>query len=106
MTTMQASQEQYDALAKVFQLGNTGDVEGWDDLAIDPAYMSDDALPVATRDTLDNFRRAAREDWCEASACQEIVGGLFWEEVQAKKGDPRESLAVIDCGEFRLSYQQ
>ena len=60
---------------------------------------------TATRDTLDNFRRAAREDWREASKCQEINGGLFWSEVQAKKGDRRESLTVVDCGDFRLCYQ-
>ncbi len=65
----------------------------------------DDTCTTATRDTLDNFRRAAREDWREASAYQEINGGLFWSEVQAKKGDRRESLTVVDCGDFRLCYQ-
>ncbi len=66
---------------------------------------ADNESVTATRDTLDNFRRAAREDWRETSKCQEIDGGLYWELVQAKKGDRRESLTVVDCGEFRLCYQ-
>ena len=103
---MNATQEQYDELAKVFQAGDTGDIDGWDDLAIDPDYMSDDAVPVPTRETLDDFRRAAKHDWNESSTCQEICGGLFWSNVQARKGDRREALAVIDCGDFRLAYKQ
>ncbi len=104
---MTPTQEQYDELAKVFQVGDTGDADGWEDLAIDPDYMSDDALPVVTRDTLDDFRRGSKEEWNETSTVQEIGGnGLFWPHVQEKKGDRREALAVLDCGEFRLAYKQ
>ena len=103
---MDPTQEQYDELAKVFQSGSTGDAAGWEDLAIDSDYMSDDCLPVATRETFEHFREAAQNSWNETSTCQEIRGGLFWPHVQALKGQPRVALAVIDCGDFRLAYQQ
>ena len=118
---MKATQEHYDALAKVFQIGHEGDPDGWEDLAIDPKYMCADNLPVPTRDTLDDFRRAAETVWREAGERQAVGGrgplaeigtfggfggGLYWERVQVKRGEPRVSLAVIDCGDFRLTYQR
>jgi len=102
---MEPTQQQLDCLAKIFQTGDTGSPDGWEDLALDPDYMSDDAV-VSTRETLDDFRQASRQDWNETSTVQEIEGGLFWPHVQARKGDQRRALAVYDCGEFRIAYQQ
>jgi hypothetical protein len=103
---MNPTQEQYDELAKVFQAGSTGDENGWENLAIDPDYMSEECLPVATRETIDDFRDAAKNSWNETSKCEKVPGGLYWPHVQALKGQPRVALAIIDCGEFRLTYQQ
>ncbi len=103
---MNATQEQYDELAKVFQIGSTGDEAGWEDLAIDPDYMNEGNLPVATRKTLTDFRDAAKHSWNETSTCEEIRGGLYWPHVQTAKRQPRVALAIIDCGDFRLAYKQ
>ena len=103
---MKPTQSQYDELAKVFQIGTSGIADGWEELAIDPDYMAGESLPVATRDTLEDFRQAAKTDWIESSACQEINSGLYWEHVQVARGQRRVSLAVLDCGDFRLAYQQ
>ncbi len=103
---MTATQEQYDELARVFQIGSTGDEADWEDLAIDPDYMNGNSLRVATRETLADFQDASRRDWNETSKCEEIRGGLYWSEVQIAKGDTRVALAVIDCGDFRLIYKQ
>lgn len=97
---MQPTPQQCEALAKVFQTGQSGDADGWEDL-----YIDADAA-VATLDTLDDFRKAARTIWAEASTGEDIAGGLYWERVQIERGQERVSLAVIDCGTFRLTYSQ
>ena len=102
---MEPTQQQLDCLAKIFQAGETGAVDGWEDLALDPDYMSDDAV-ASTLDTLDDFRRASREDWNETSTVEEFENGFFWPRVQARKGDQRVAMAVFDCGEFRIAYTQ
>jgi len=101
---MNATQEQYDALAKLHQRAMTGSEDGWEDLAIDPDYMSDDEMPVATRETLDDFRAASHE-WNEASRPIELTAGIAWERVQVGRGDRHTSLTVLDCGDFRLAYR-
>ena len=98
--TMQPTPQQCEDLAKVFQIGQTDDADGWEDL-----YLDADAT-VATLDTLDDFRQAARTQWAESSTCEDIDGGLYWERIQIGKGHDRVALAVIDCGDFRLSYRQ
>lgn len=92
----------YERLARLFQLGRTGEDDGWEDLALD----EDNSECEPTRDTLDNFREAAKKIWRETSETREIAGGLYWESVQCRKGDRRVSVAVIDCGDFRLTYKQ
>lgn len=103
---MNPTQEQYDELAKVFQIGQTRDEAGWENLAIDPDYMDEEDLPAVTADTLDDFLTAAANEWHTAGDRKEIRGGLYWDCVQVRPGDRRVSLAVIDCGDFRLAYQQ
>ncbi len=102
---MTFTQEQLDALARIFQTGDTGDSDGWEDLAIDPAWMDIADKVAVTAETLDDFRTAAVEHWAESSAVQEIDGGLFWDRVQTAKGEPRVKLAVYDCGDFRIAYK-
>lgn len=98
---MQPTKEQYEALAKVFQIGTTGEAEDWEDLFID----EDSADP--TRDLLEYYDGS---QWYEAKGREDIevdgYKGVFWDSAQAQPGDNHYSLAVIDCGDFRLIYQQ
>ena len=102
---MVPTQDQLDCLAKIYQAGDTGSEDGWEGLALEPDYMHIEVV-VSTRESLDDFRRASRDDWHKTSAVVEFQNGLFWPRVQARKGDRREALAVYDCGDFRISYQQ
>ena len=97
---MTPTAEQCEQLARVFSLGQTGYEDDWADLYID----ADSA--VVTQDTLAGFLAAARNSWVECKEMQEINGGLFFSDVQALRGQQRCDLAVIDCGDFRLLYQQ
>jgi hypothetical protein len=96
---MQATKEQLETLARVFSEGQTGYPEDFAD------YYIDENNTATTQDTLDDFRRNSRE-WNELEAMEEIGGGLFFRKAQALKGQQRVDVAVIDCGEFRLTYQQ
>lgn len=101
-TTMEPTQEQIEQLAKLFQKGQTGYQDDWEDLCLDPWTKG----LTATRDTLDNFREGARSVWAESSSVDEVDGGLYWDRIQVAKGQQRVALAVLDCGDFRLTYQQ
>lgn len=90
---MNPTAKQTERLAKIFAIGKDGDHDFWED------YTS----PTPTRDALTSFRN---NGWTEDSGVKEIDGGYYWDRVQARKGDERYSLAVIDCGDFRLVYQQ
>ena len=101
MKPMNPTKEHYEALAKVFQIGQTGDDEGWEDLFID----EDSADP--TRDHIEFYDGS---QWVDSSGKVDIEAdgfkGIYWDEAKAMAGSPRLSLAVIDCGDFRLVYQQ
>jgi hypothetical protein len=118
---VQATQNLYNDLARVTQIGLKGSPEGWQSLGIDDDYLGDDEVPALTRDTLEDFRTGAG-DWAEARGFEQIPagsfgsvlpsgvdragrGGLFWASVQVCKGQPRVALAVIDCGDFRMAYK-
>ena len=73
----------------------------WETLGID----EDETCADTTRETLDDFRRASK-DWREPGRMQEVDGGLYWAECQAEAGQRRCELCVIDCGEYRLFYQE
>ena len=100
-TKMTPTQAQLDALAKIFQTGQTGDEDEWEDL-----YLDGPDTVTATRDTLDNFCAAAKSDWTESSNGQTIGQGMYWAQIQVKRGERRVSLAVLDCGGFCISYKQ
>ena len=98
---MEPTTEQINALAKLFCCGQNGDEDGWEEL-----YLTADEVE-RTRDTLDNFRAAARETWASASPCEgQHNGGLYWDEVQTARGETRVALAVLDCGDFRITYKE
>lgn len=96
---MTPTKEQIEKLARVFAEGKDGEDDGW------KSYYLSERNVVSTRDTMDDFR-SGPQHWMESTPTQEISGGLYWESVKAMKGQERVSLAVIDCGDFRLTYQQ
>ncbi len=91
----------YEKLARAYCLATSGHDDHWQDEAID----EDNDLVVVTRETIADFV-ASSTTWREKSARRDLPdGSAFWEMVQAKKGDRRESLTVVDCGEYRLCYK-
>jgi hypothetical protein len=61
---------------------------------------------VETHETLDMFLNSSKA-WAEKSKPESgIIAGLpyvCWEVMQAIKGQPRDSLSVIDFGDFRVA---
>lgn len=99
---IQLTDAHYQLLARAVAIAEMGDDEEADDYAI-----SDQSQFVSTtRDPLDRFDGAT---WREASGRSDFeVDGhrvIHWDSVQARKGDQRASLTVIDLGGLRLSYQ-
>lgn len=91
----------YEKLARAYCLATTGREDDWEDEAID----EENDLVVATRETIADFI-ASSAGWREKSARRDLpCGGVYWAMVQAKRGDRRESLTVVDCGDFRLTYK-
>lgn len=95
---MTPTQQQIETLARFFAVCKDGEDENWEDYTC--------SEPIVTRDPLDHFRMAAKQTWAEASGREEGVGCVYWSNVQARKGSPRVAMAVLDCGDFRLSYSQ
>ena len=97
---MNPTEADYEKLARAYCLATTGHDDHWEDEAID----EDNDLVVVTRETIADFI-ASSAGWREKSARVDLPGGVFWSMVQEKKGDRRESLTVVDCGDFRLCYK-
>lgn len=95
--------EQQEILARAWCFGQQGYDDDWEDVAIEGSD-----LVAITRATLDEFLDAARTVWREASGRQMFaLSGcpcVFWESVQATKGQPRRSLVLVDFGDFRATY--
>ena len=97
----QPTQEQCDRLAKAFQVGQTGYDDDWRDLYLDP----DSKGVVVTHETIVDFR-AASTGWSESCKAEEVDGGLYWDRIQVRAGRERVAVAIIDCGDYRLVYEQ
>lgn len=97
---MNATAADYERLARTYLAATGQNPDDWEDECID----EDNDLVVSTRETLDNFLDSSRQ-WNEASTVVRFDGALYWEQMQARKGDRRESLTVVDCGDFRLTYK-
>lgn len=63
---------------------------------------------VETRETIDEFVEASHQ-WqeCTSPKFGEIAGMPFvaWTKVQARKGDVRDCLSVIDFGDLRIAVR-
>ncbi len=63
---------------------------------------------VFTRDTIENFE-VARNNYAETGSLQTGSVGSFktleLSRVQARKGDPRKDVQIIDFGSIRACYQ-
>jgi hypothetical protein len=94
---MTPTQNQLDDLARLFTFGETGDEDDFADLMLDATDVGRSV--VATRDAINQFDG---QHWVEATGRVDHNGGVYYSGVQVAKGQPRVSLAVIDCGDFRL----
>ena len=100
-TVLMARDEDADELEKVFvENGEIDWIPAWRFEAI----TDKNDLVSMTRETLDDFR-SSRLNWSEPGKMEEVNGGLYWQECQARRGQRRCELTVVDCGEFRLTYQ-
>lgn len=90
----------YEKLARAYCLATRGRDDAWEMEGID----EDNENVVATRETLEDFVASSRS-WREADGRNDLGGAIFWKSVQLHKGDRRESLTVVDCGDFRLAYK-
>ncbi len=99
---MQLEQAHFDLLAKAVTFAETGEVEGWEDQYFDDSTEEIDS----THDELSSFDGAT---WRERRGREDFEidghGCIHWKMVQARKGDCRVSITVIDLGEIRLIYQ-
>ena len=94
------TQADYEKLARTLLMAQDRDDDEWEDLGFDDG----ESCITITRETLDDFRAAAKQ-WQEPGRCLEVNGGLYWARCQAIKGKPRCELCIVDCGDFRLIYQ-
>lgn len=73
----------------------------------DPEYKNGEWMveAVETQETLEQWEESSR-GWNERTAMQsgEIAGFPFraWKSVQAVKGQPRQSMSVVDMGDVRI----
>ena len=71
--------------------------------AIDAAEIGLDCTVAVTRETLDDFANSHKNHWSEqGKTTTAILDGRAWRNVQIAKGQRRVSLAVVDCGDFRV----
>lgn len=100
---MKATDYHFEKIAKARLESTFQDVEDWED-----EFIDEDSEIVTTRDTLEDFREGSK-GWTEATGFRsfEIEGhaSLFWESMQGFKGQARESMVVVDFGEFRCAYK-
>jgi len=94
---MTPTKQDCEKLARTFAECYDGDQDNWEDYCL--------TEPVTTRETLEDFSVSAKS-WPLAQGRKEGEGYIFWEKMQASKGDERKSFAVVDCGEFRICYSQ
>lgn len=97
---MTPTQADYERLARTLLIAQDNDDEEWEDLG----FCDGERCITTTRETLDDFRAAAKQ-WREPGRCREVNGGLYWAQCQAVEGQPRCELCIVDCGDFRLIYQ-
>jgi len=90
---MKMTSEQLETAARTYCEMINGSDDDWEDVA-------DGELWTLTRDSLADFVRAS-SSWTEASSREDGDGFAYWESMQARRGETRESLVVVDCGEFR-----
>tara|TARA_R110000868_G_scaffold175663_2_gene412820 strand:- start:200 stop:511 length:312 start_codon:yes stop_codon:yes gene_type:complete len=102
MKDMQRTEKLHEIIAKA-QLQSQDSLDDWEEL-----YIDDDSDIALTRETLEDFRAAAK-DWQERSGFQsfEVEGYacISWESMQALKGQQRESMVIVDFGDFRAAYK-
>ena len=74
----------------------------------DPEYRGGEWMinAVVTQETLDDFIKSS-DLWNERSSLQRgTIGGfpfVAWAKVQARKGDQRRELSVVDFGDCRIA---
>jgi len=98
-TTDEITQEHANLVARAYQRGDTGWEDDWEDLFLTPDNVEF---------TLDALERYDGTAWVEARGMErfEIDGHptIYWEQVQATKGQQRRSLVIVDFTDFRLSW--
>ena len=69
--------------------------------AIDASDIGIDCEVAITRETLKDFENSRATKWAEKGKRTQGEGFITYENIQLTKGERRQTLAVIDCGDFR-----
>lgn len=71
--------------------------------AIDAEDIGLDCEVATTTETLEDFENSRSNYWSERGKRTQGEGFVTYENVQIAKGQRRQSLAVVDCGDFRIA---
>lgn len=71
---------------------------------IDASNIGLDCEVAATHETIEDFQKSRNKHWAErGQTLTATLDGRAWKNIQIAKGQRRQSLAVIDCGEIRIA---
>jgi hypothetical protein len=70
--------------------------------AIDAEDIGIDCEAATTHETMEDFDNSRMNHWSERGKRVAGSGFVVYENIQITKGQRRQRLAVIDCGDFRL----
>jgi hypothetical protein len=62
-----------------------------------------DCEAATTHETLEDFDNSRVSAWAERGKRTQGEGFITYENIQIAKGQRRQSLAVVDCGDFRIA---
>jgi len=100
---MKKTNYHFEKIAKARLESTYGDIDEWED-----EFIDEDSEIVTTRETLEDFKEGSK-GWAEASGFRsfDLEGHscFFWESMQGFKGQARESIVVVDFGDFRCAYK-
>jgi len=71
--------------------------------AIDASDIGTDCEVAATAETMEDFDNSRMTCWTERGKRVAGNGFVVYENIQIAKGERRQNVAVIDCGEIRIA---
>lgn len=95
------TKEEYESLARLYQIGATGDDDGWDQIVFDESNSGVSDTPLEEYDGTE-WLIAAGNQYLECPAWGHE--GTYWHKVQFNEHCIPVSMVIIDCGSYTLFY--